>query len=411
MLNSRSSLVIVSLVACVAVATGCNAPQQDTPAATATSPETESAQQVEETLIDIDDPTACAPCHGAIVEEWSISQHAHAHHSNDPLYAGILEMRSERQGRDLTPHCASCHHPRAQEDTDGAIAQQGVSCATCHAVEEVVQGSGHEALRFSGEDRLRGPHDVTGEGSPLHLNGPAAPHLVDGQTLCLACHGEHSNPQGAPTCTTGAEHEQLANGESCTGCHMPLVNHRSGVVSPHLTHRSHTFIAGHGSRRSGNEDWMMGTLELEGSLGDEMLNLEVTNTSGHSSPTGFPGRRLTFSLVGSDASGAEIWHSADIDNPEVARTLEFARYYGNDAGEPAMPAFATQILRDTRLSPNEVRSISVPLPAEVVEVDVRVNFHFAPRPMLERQSLQEDPHFAPLTVAHVRIASDEAAQD
>lgn len=351
---------------------------------------------------DVDDPATCAPCHAAVVEEWGRSQHAYAHATRDPLYAGMLALRSERAGRDLEPACASCHHPRAVDDTDGVVAQHGVSCASCHNVAAVGDGRGHAALRFDADGRLFGPHAVDGSRAP-HATGAPPSHMTDGQTLCLACHGEVQNPNGVSTCNTGPEFAAHAGDETCVGCHMPEVDAPAGAVSSRSTHRSHAFIAAHGARRSGDDAVMRATAQLTGMFDDGGVVLTLVNTAGHAAPTGFPGRRLQLVLTGADASGAVVWRSAEAAS-EVQAELAFARYYADDSGNPTMPPFATQLVRDTRLMPAETRSVQVPVPEVVVTVDAELWFHFAAPPALANMGLDDDPHFAPMVIARTQVA-------
>lgn len=355
-------------------------------------------------LIDVDDPSTCAPCHGAIVEEWSQSQHAHAHSSRDPFYEAMVELRSEREGADLETRCANCHHPRERVDMDSPVAVAGVSCATCHTVTDVAHGaSGGRALTFDPEGRLYGPHEIEGAGSAVHLNGGPADHLRDGETLCLACHGDHQNPQGVDTCNTGTEYAALGGQETCTGCHMPWVDVPSGTVSTRDGHRSHTFIGPHGSRRLGDDTLMRSTAQLSGELAGGGLVIRVANTAGHSAPSGFPGRRLVVEATGFDATGQVVWTAADAEGFAAARV--FARAYGDADGAPAMPPYATQLLGDSRLEPGETRVLRTTVPDTVISVEASLRFEFAPGPMLERLGLAADPAFAPMVIAEATIAS------
>ncbi|MBX3247676.1 MAG: hypothetical protein KF901_10905 [Myxococcales bacterium] len=147
--------------------------------------------------VDLDDPSACAACHATVVDEWRTSMHASAHHSNDPIFAALRALRMERQGEQIAAECGSCHHPLAAREPDTPLAAQGVGCRSCHGVAEVKpDGSGHEALVYDEGRALHGALDLAADASPVHGTGPARSHFADGQTLCLACHGEAHNPAG-----------------------------------------------------------------------------------------------------------------------------------------------------------------------------------------------------------------------
>jgi hypothetical protein len=359
-----------------------------------TPPATEAPEAV---AIDLDDPSTCAACHAAVVEEWRESMHAHAHPSEDPIYAAMRSLRMERQGAQVARKCGSCHHPLANDTPDAPLATTGVSCRSCHGVAHVREGAGHAALVWTEDRLLRGPHDLAPDASPVHGTGPAAPHLTDGRTLCLACHREARNPEGVVTCNTGNE---LADTEaSCTSCHMPEVNAPSGSVSTRPTHRSHVFVGPHAAW-SGDDGFLRGAVAMRAELGSELV-VTLENRSGHAFPTGFPGRFAVLQAIAKDASGAEIWRAWREDPSEAPQAMLNQVYLDAD-GEPTMAPFASSIGRDTRLRANETREVRFAVPAEATEVSVTLRFFLIAPKAARALGLAEAPEATPRVVAEAR---------
>lgn len=349
--------------------------------------------------IDIDDPNTCAGCHGAIVEEWRSSQHAQAHHSADPIYAAMRTLRMERQGAHLAERCASCHGPRAMDDVDGEVAQQGVSCATCHNLEGVDLGAGRgaKALRFDPGNRLRGSHDISPSAPAPHGVGAAAPWLTDGQTLCLSCHGEMANPAGAPTCTTGAEFALRSDPtQTCVGCHMPEVGTPSGAVSSRSSHRSHGFLGPHALwADEGDTGLMASALAAEASLEGSSAILRLRNLTGHALPSGFPGRMMLVRVVAFDAEGQELWRNVQRNPMAEDPQGVFGKVYVDGDGAPAMPPFAAALSRDSRLAPAEERTLRWELPEGVHRIEGTMLFRLVPPPAVALLGLDGNALGAP----------------
>src|SRR5689334_18649822 len=68
------------------------------------------------------DPTACASCHPAQVDEWSASVHAHS--SRDPVFLAMNRRGQEETHGDLGPFCVKCHAPVAY---DAGLTEDGLN--------------------------------------------------------------------------------------------------------------------------------------------------------------------------------------------------------------------------------------------------------------------------------------------
>ncbi len=358
----------LTLVLVVASAVGCG---DDTSPATTPEPEAPAA------VVDLDDPQSCASCHAAVVQEWERSMHARAHHTRDPIYAALRTLRMARQGPQVATQCGSCHHPLANDTPDAPLAAHGVSCRSCHGVAEMREGRGHAALVFAEDRTLRGPHDLATDASPVHGTGPAATHLTDGKTLCLACHRDAQNPQGVVTCNTGNELAEHADpSATCTGCHMPEVSAPSGGVSTRSTHRSHAFVGPHAAWE-GDDAFLRGAVAMQARLEGEALVVTLENHAGHGFPSGYPGRLAVLQAIAKDASGAEVWR-AWREEPSEAPQAMLNQVYVDAEGQPTMPPFAASLARDSRLRPNETREVRFEVPSTAARVEVTLRFFLIP---------------------------------
>ncbi len=353
------------------------------------------------TAVDLDDPRTCATCHAAVVEEWERSMHAQAHQSRDPIYAALRTLRIERQGPQVAGQCGSCHHPLANAEPDAPLAALGVSCRSCHGVAEVREGAGHAALVFADDRVMRGPHDLRADASPAHGTGPAATHLTDGKTLCLACHREARNPQGVVTCNTGNELAEHADASAtCTGCHMPTVETPSGAVSTRASHRSHAFLGPHAAWE-GDDVFLRGAVAMNARLDGDALVVSLENRSGHGFPSGYPGRLAVVQAIAEDSSGAEVWRAWREEASERPETM-LNQVYVDSEGQPVMAPFATAMARDSRLRPNETRELRFEVPPTTATVEVSLRFFLLPPKASQALGLAESPLAAPRVIAEAR---------
>ena len=396
---------IPALVAVLLVAAGC--PKSDK------SP-IEPATNAAAAAIDIDDPQSCRECHEAIVVEWEQSMHARAHHTRDPIYAGVRRLREQREGADILAVCAACHTPRDVDALDSAIAQTGVACAACHnvaAVHATDDARGRAALDFAGGALLLGPNDLPADASDAHGTGAAPPHMKDGPSLCLACHGELKSATGLPICTTGPELAG-APGESepCTACHMPAVEGSSGLANDRPQHASHAFAGPHRAWYQRDAAWLAAAVELDGQLNGGTLVVTVTNRAGHAMPTGFPGRLAALRVVGRDAAGAEVWSNWTDDAMAQDPQAVFNKVYVDEQGQPTLAPWAAALKRDTRLSPGETRTLQYAVPESVQRVSVTLALRLLPPPLAQKLGIAGTLETEPRPMATIEVARPAATE-
>lgn len=390
--------VVVSVVAACG-----GSPAPDASPAPEAVPAATAAKNPEHAAIDVDNPTACAACHGTIVAEWEQSMHRRAHHDEDPIYGAMRALRIEKQGEQVAKKCAVCHTPRDPGDDTSAKARTGVSCATCHHAVAVGDGLGADALTFADGPVLHGPKDLAPGASPVHGTGAAPAHMKDGKTLCLACHAETSTPTGAPACTTGPELAQSATDETCVSCHMPPQQGPNGTVDPDGVHRSHAFVGPHRAWYQEDLSLLRAAVKVEGVLAGETLTLTLTNRSGHAFPSGFPGRMAALQAVARDAAGAEVWRAWTDDAMAERPDAVLNKVYVDAEGKPVMPPFSVKLARDNRLGPDEVRTLTWAVPAAAATVDVVLAYRLAPPPAMKALGLADALEAQPRPIAKLTV--------
>ncbi len=356
------------------------------------------------TAVDANDPATCEACHGQVVAEWRESQHARASHESDPVYAALRTLRTRKQGEGIPAQCATCHNPRDPVDHGSAAARTGVSCGTCHQIDEVrLDGGkkGHGALTATTDLRFRGPHDIAEGASPVHATGPALAPVVDGKTVCLACHGEEKNASGVVTCATGTEHG-ATDASSCATCHMDEVAGPSGSAATRSTHRSHRFRGPQLALRSGEPGILAEAVELSGVFEGRRFVAAVSNRSGHAFPTGFPGRMAILELRGIDGGGREIYRNVSNEPMKQHPDAVFNMGFVDGEGQPALAAFASKLVRDNRIRPSETRTIEVEAPLEIAKMELSLKLVLVPGPLAKAIGY-EGPATKPIVTAPIVV--------
>lgn len=394
--RATSSIVFTALLA---VAAGC--PKSD-------APPPKSAPRAADGPIDIDDPETCRECHEAIVVEWSQSMHARAHHSRDPIYAGVRRIREQREGAAILSMCAQCHTPRSVDDPNSSVAKVGVGCAACHnatSLHTATDKKGAAALELAGGTLLLGPNDLPADASDAHDTGAAPAHMKDGSSLCLTCHGELKSPAGIPICTTGPELSGAPDArKSCTSCHMPTVPGPSGIANDRLRHASHTFVGPHRAWYQHDKSFLAGSVDLDGTLQGGTLTLTIANRAGHAMPTGFPGRMAILRVSGRDATGAEVWSNWTDDPMKQDPQAVFNKVYVDDQGQPTLAPYAAALKRDNRLTPSETRTLQYAVPETVQSATVTLSMRLLPPPLADKLGLVGTPEAEPEPITTLQIA-------
>ena len=227
----------------------------------------------------------CITCHKDIGKQWYSSVHRQA--ASDPTYETNIKLLVKKKGISATRYCEGCHAPIALlsgelspggkhggiEDTLANI--EGVSCLSCHSINNVVHLKGVAAYQYvphqpylfanSNNPMLRRLHDHLLRVRPFQHRIDMGNKLLKDPTFCSTCHtqfmdkdmnnwgwvkmqDEYSAWLQSPF---SRQHEEtFASNEimSCQNCHMPLVKsddpsaNGEGLVHSHHFPGGNTFL-------------------------------------------------------------------------------------------------------------------------------------------------------------------------
>lgn len=351
-------------------------------------------------------PDACKQCHEEIYQQWVGSMHAHSSALRDPIHGAFYKKvmgDPTQEGvrgpqipvkKDQYPVCLNCHAPVAAAENKTKLDakeayEAGVSCLVCHSftaykgVDDPQTGKpqyGIGAYAYD-SDSLYGPSGISYTTSrvPADAKWPTPVHhpqpmkgnkaaLYKSNDICMGCHDKRKNFYGTPLCLTGAEYAKGETFISCQACHMPLVTVPKldkGEIVPgaFVTVADHSMVGGH--------DGKMVTrglaMDMDTRRDGDVIKVRLTlhNRLPHSFPTGAPFRNVYLELAAYDEDGNTLWQSYKVhpikDDPKAA----FWYVIGDvEKHKPTSPPFATGVLRDSRLAPNETRELAYEIPAD-----------------------------------------------
>jgi hypothetical protein len=342
---------------------------------------------------------ACKQCHEEIYAQWEGSMHANSSALKDPIHGAFYKnvigdptQEDVRTKKGAYPVCLKCHAPvaamekKTKLDAKPAYAA-GIGCTTCHSFSAFKGTDSAEGKPLYGIDAyeidpnsLYGPSgityttDRTPEGAkwptpvhhPIPLQGNKS-DLFKSNDACMGCHEKRNNFHGTPLCRTGEEYRSTDNFVACQACHMAIVTvpkMKDGQVVPGqtVTIPDHSMAGGHDGKMITRGLAMSMQTERSGDV--IKATLIVRNRLPHAYPTGAPFRNFFIRVATYDKDGKMLWKNYKVhpikDDPKAAFWLTL----GDKDGKPTVPPKATQILQDSRLKPNEVRTLSYEIPVE-----------------------------------------------
>jgi hypothetical protein len=249
-----------------------------------------------------------------------------------------------------------------------SLAADGVSCTLCHQIQPRGLGdpssfNGGFAIDATSPDRpaVFGPYDVdAGHAMIMHSSSgfrPTRGEHIRSSELCATCHTLYTTAFDSAGRAIGRLPEQMpylewrhsayAHTQSCQDCHMPLAASPGDGVPitavlgvPRRGVRRHGFLGGNffvlgmlnryraalavaalpqelDATAAETRAFLRGAarvaLEARPATGDELLvDVTVTNLTGHKLPTGFPSRRAWLRLAVRDRTGAVVFESGAI---------------------------------------------------------------------------------------------------
>jgi nitrate/TMAO reductase-like tetraheme cytochrome c subunit len=162
----------------------------------------------------------CAPCHQAIYDEWSFSNHAYA--SISPMFNKFEQRINDLSSGTVGFFCMRCHsgvgtsmrEPRERPTWQRAqVSREGVTCISCHRVDV-------EYAKVNGSRRVI-PGDIFSQPmwGPFDSSG-AADVITNKDHYNVATSSEEL---GIPIHNGGVKFEQLSKSEFCVSCHQVAV--------------------------------------------------------------------------------------------------------------------------------------------------------------------------------------------
>lgn len=340
----------------------------------------------------------CALCHRSNIDEtgndvsldkdWRGSMMAQA--AVDPYYQAGVSINLARfpaYSEAIQSKCSTCHLPMAHtsgvftgeespifgpggyldpQNPSYQLARDGVSCTTCHQIQD--QGLGKDDS-FSGgfvidRDTPMGARILYGSYQPLRPSqqmmsmatgfiSQLSGHLQESE-LCATCHNLYTHYVTAdgslsqdlfPEQTPFSEwlHSDYAERSTCQDCHMPAAEggvllSTMGPVGPRSPFAQHTFVGGNAYMlgllkdfggelgvQSGPEQLEEAIMRSQAELTSNSALLEVsqprmeatslgfeitiTPLTGHKFPTGYPSRRAWLHVTVRDGEGELVFES------------------------------------------------------------------------------------------------------
>jgi hypothetical protein len=322
----------------------------------------------------------------SIGSQWRASMMANS--SRDPYWqAGVRrETLDHPQARAaIEDECAVCHMPmsryeakrRGREgevfahlpfrpgDPSGRLAADGVSCTTCHRMEDEKLGTresfvGRFVIAAGGERKVYGPFDVDAGRTRIMRSStgfrPTEAAHIQKPELCATCHTLYTKALGPDGKVIGELPEQVPYQEwlhsdfrehrSCQGCHMPAVDQEMPITSvlgePRKGLSRHVFVGGNffvlrmlnryradlrvaalPSELESAANRTVAFLESEAARlrvkrselrpGRLEVDLAVENLGGHKLPTAYPSRRVWLHVVVRDRRDRVVFESGALD--------------------------------------------------------------------------------------------------
>lgn len=324
---------------------------------------------------EIEPSDECATCHENIFEQWQSSMHAKSTRGADELYRKMMDWAVEDTKGKATKLCTQCHTPymkllKTDPLVTVQVSERPVDCNFCHSISDLDSAPVFSQIKY-------GPR--TKEESDYH-KVEMRTHFKD-EKLCMTCHGELSNPQGIPVCTTGDEfYTGVAEKKTCQDCHMPI------VLEKENEHRAHTFLGPH------NPDFIKGSLGLEARTENRQLYIEIDNSkTPHGFPTGSPLRQVILKVVGYDANNTVVFENW-INNPlnEDKQSVFMKMFEDKEKNFPVPPWRAANIKFDSRLKNGEKRMLTYIIPEGTNSIMVKLVFRLAPKMILDKLKI-DDP--------------------
>lgn len=349
------------------------------------------------------DAKSCKQCHEEIFNQWQTSMHANSSALKDPIHGAFYKNvvgDAKAEGVKLKngkyPVCLKCHAPSAALDKKTKLDAKpaygaGITCVTCHSFKAFKGNENAEGKPLYGVDAyevdtesLHGPsgNTYTVERTPDDAKWPTPIHhptpmtgnkasLFKSNEACMGCHEKRSNMKGTPLCVTGQEYRDSKSFAPCQSCHMATVTVQKldkgkPVAGQFISIPDHSMLGGHSAKMVSRGIM----LDMKTEKNGDMLKATITvkNRLPHAFPTGAPFRNFYLKIAAYDANGKEVWKNYKKHPIKDDKKAAFWYTLGGEDNKPAAPPVATQVLADTRLKPNESRTLEYEIPLKGAKI-------------------------------------------
>jgi Zn-finger protein len=318
----------------------------------------------------------CGACHEEIFSMWKDSLHSHA--VLDPIFhTSFMEAYHASKG-EVKKLCLSCHAPTAlitgDYDTEKEITMEGVTCHFCHSLKDVNHAIDPENPERFSLDVGRTIRSPLGDGTGDYHDRAYSP-IHKKSELCAGCHEYSAN--GITIMGTYSEWKNSSYAEKgiqCQTCHMPQQKTRSGSKKKKIF--SHYLAGGHSLTQLKKAVKIDITNILRGR--DRIIvNLTVENVgSGHFVPTGIPSRKLVVTCK--VTSGRNVTKKRVVRYEKIIFDAQGRELLSDSE---IMMGHGTQIVKDNRLAPGEIRKEKLVFymePAGEIFVSAQVDYIYRP---------------------------------
>ncbi len=320
----------------------------------------------------------CGACHQAIHAVWQQSLHSNSWRNG--VFQAAYRRSIESYGENKARLCLACHAPTVRHGQDYAVREsitaEGVTCDFCHSVRAVDLSDPADPFRLTIGKTKYGP--LRHAQSPAHQIVNSDLHKRS--EFCAACH-EYKNAQGVMVLSTYSEWKSssyASRGTQCQDCHMPLVPGR--VVALNVKRETPHSVNLHDISGSHDIERVRKAVKLE-LAGYEWLRdrvwvyVKVANEgSGHCFPTGLPMHRAVLEVTIRD--GVKEVGRREIPF-EVVMLDKRGRLLRR---EHEVFVNAARVRSDTRLKPNETRTVDVSfrgITASRLTVTAALYYHYS----------------------------------
>lgn len=350
-------------------------------------------------------PMNCIGCHKEQVNDWKTTWHSNAHEAKNTLFkksVTFVRKATHSTRADVLTRCAKCHNPKLDiqevdnsymyakafgietketKKVDKALNAQhtktGISCFICHNIDkidpkETPKSGGLDIVHWTTGDLIVGPYKSNSRAG-FHQTAQRE-HFVSGNQLCLTCHQGSANYNDLDGYQTGEEIATQPNAPRCVECHMS--SSRKGIIAPNIIRegeipevrdiRSHLFA---GAR---NSNILQTTLGIFVKGKKDTIEFSIKNLTPHRVPTGFTGRSVEVDFI--FYKGGSI-----IGKQKIKLKTKYLDKYGNET----LSYVAKEMVKDTRLNPNELRVLTMKRPKDATSVKVNV-WYYLVSPSLQK---------------------------